>query len=263
MEERKIEVLPEAESVSRVSWGSVIAGTVVALIVQFTLIVLGLAVGLAMIEPATEENPMGAIGTGTALWWIVSSIIAFFVGGWVASRLAGLQRVFDGALHGIITWGLVTLLTLYLLSSTVGLVLGGAFGVVRNVIQASGQAVSAMLPQIAGGVTGQPGTAGPVQQELQQLLQQRGRPGAAQDQNVISDLNNAIQGLMQGGVSETDRQRVVSLLTQHTTMSQQEAQGFVQQIETTRQEAQQQIAQAQESAREIGGDVADALTAAA
>ena len=80
---------------------------------------------------------------------------------------------------------------------------------------------------------------------------------------MISDLNNAIQGLMQGGVSETDRQRVVSLLTQHTTMSQQEAQGFVQQIETTRQEAQQQIAQAQESAREIGGDVADALTAAA
>jgi len=262
MEER-INVLPSAESVGHVKWSAIFAGTVITLVVMLTLIMLGLAVGFATINPATEENPFGGLGIGTAIWWVISSIIAYFLGGWVSSRVAGLQRVFDGALHGLVTWGLVTLLTMFMLTSTVGFILGGAFGLVGNVVSVAGQAAGTVIPQIAGAVSG---PAQDIIQEAEQAMDQNLREGV-DAQTVIRDLGPSLYQMMQGGVTEQERQQMVKQIQQYTTLSEQEIQNIVQQMETRYRElapqVQQQAHQAQQTAQRVAGQVADALSKAA
>ena len=95
--------------VRRISWGAIIAGVVVVLVVQMALMLLGLAIGTATIDPAAADTPGAyALGVGGA-WWLATTAIAVFVGGWVAGRLAGMPSRTDGTLHGVITWAAATL----------------------------------------------------------------------------------------------------------------------------------------------------------
>ena len=109
-----------------ISWGSIFAGAVIALATQLVLTLIGAAVGLATLDPATGDNPSGtALGVGAGLWLLLSSIISLFVGGYIAARLAGLR---NGWLHGLTTWGIVTLLTVVLLTTAIGGLIGTASG---------------------------------------------------------------------------------------------------------------------------------------
>ena len=49
---------------------------------------------------------------------------------------------FDGVLHGLVTWGIATLLTFWLLSSAIGSVIGGGFSALGSVASATGSSVS-------------------------------------------------------------------------------------------------------------------------
>jgi hypothetical protein len=198
---------------------------------------LGFAIGFATIDPVSEQNPLRGLGLGSAIWWIISSIIALFAGGWVSSRLAGLQRVFDGALHGIVTWGLVILVSIYLVTSAIGSIIGGGFGMMGNILSASGQAVSAVLPP-------------DINQQVQEVV------GAQQNQQFANDVYAAVRDMVQGGATQQEREKVINLLVQNTRMSRQEAEDFVKRIDATLQQAGPQI-------RKTAGDVASALSKAA
>jgi hypothetical protein len=112
----------------RISWGAIFAGTFVAVIVQITLSLLGLAIGLGVINPGQGENLTESLGTGAAIWWIVSTLIALFIGGWVAAHFAGVVRHLDGALHGLVTWSLAMLIVFMMIGSTVSAIGAAALG---------------------------------------------------------------------------------------------------------------------------------------
>ncbi|NNC48621.1 MAG: hypothetical protein HKO13_09355 [Sphingomonas sp.] len=124
---------------SRVSWGAIFAGTVIALGILFLLGLLGAAIGLAAIDPGAED-PLSGIGIGAAVWWALASIIALGIGGFVAGRLSGIPDNASSTAHGASVWGLVTLVTLWLATSTVGAVLNTATGAVGTVMQTAAQA---------------------------------------------------------------------------------------------------------------------------
>jgi len=63
---------------------------------------LGAGIGLTSVNPATEPDTMEGLGVGTTIWWVVSNLIALFVGGLVAGRMAGFVNLIDGALHGTV-----------------------------------------------------------------------------------------------------------------------------------------------------------------
>jgi hypothetical protein len=113
----------------RISWGAILAGAVLALVIQLALSLLGLGIGLGTIDPLTEQNPMSGIGIGAGIWWVISMLVSLYLGASVASRLAGMPRPTDGMLHGLLTWSVVTLLTFYLLTTAVGRIIGGVTGV--------------------------------------------------------------------------------------------------------------------------------------
>jgi hypothetical protein len=94
-----------------------------------------MAIGLATLNPATGDSPSGtALGTGAAIWLVISSLISLFIGGYIAARLAGR---FNGWLHGLITWGTLTLLTLILLTTAAGQLIGAASGLTNFAISNS------------------------------------------------------------------------------------------------------------------------------
>src|SRR5690349_15912906 len=90
--------------VRRASWGAIFSGLFVTIIIQIILTMLGVAVGASTIQPLSEQNPMRGLGTGAAIWLVVSGLISVFVGSWVAGRLSGGPRRVDGLLHGIVTF---------------------------------------------------------------------------------------------------------------------------------------------------------------
>jgi hypothetical protein len=98
---------------NKISWGAVLAGVVVALVTQLLLNMLGLGIGVATLDPGTGDNPSAAtFSIGAGVWWTVS---------------------------GITAWALTTLVIFYLLSSTVGGVLGGVYNTVSGAIGGLGR----------------------------------------------------------------------------------------------------------------------------
>ena len=87
---------------SRVSWGAIAAGAMIALAVYFLLALLGVALGF---EAASRGTPN--LGLGAGIYAIASILIAMFFGGWATSRLAVGETKLEAVLYGVILWGLL------------------------------------------------------------------------------------------------------------------------------------------------------------
>jgi hypothetical protein len=176
-----------------------------------------------------------------------------FAGAWVAGRLAGMPDRTDGMLHGLVTWGLAMLLLIYLLTTTVSSLVGGAFGVVGSAMQAAGQGAQAAGGAAAGAA--QTGLLGPFQEDLQQLLgraRQQAQLTGQQIQQIASDENvrSVVQKAVTAGpesLSEADRQAAINALVQYTGMSRPEAEQRLTQWQQTYQQAKQQAIEAAEA----------------
>ncbi|MDT7829769.1 hypothetical protein RQM65_13930 [Pricia sp. S334] len=135
MEETTIAQINESpKRISRISWGGVLAGTLTTLALMFLLNILGLGIGLTSIDPLTDPNPFSGIGTGTAIWWILSNAAALFTGGLVAARMSGYTSNIDGALHGFLAWALYLVVGVWMVTATVGGALNGIGNMVSGLV---------------------------------------------------------------------------------------------------------------------------------
>lgn len=98
---------------SRVSWGAILAGAVVALALHFILTLLGGAIGFTVSDDISGE----ALGRGAAIWAVVATVAALFFGGWITSQCTVGENKMEAVVHGIIMWGVVFAMILWLLSS--------------------------------------------------------------------------------------------------------------------------------------------------
>lgn len=170
-----------AASVRRISWAAVFAGVILAMVIQLLLSLLGTGIGMSTVDPLQGQTPdAAALGIGAGIWWAVSSLIALFVGGWVAAHLAGVPRKVDGVLHGLLTWGLSTLVLVYLLGTAVGSIVGGAFNLVGGVASTAAQGIAAAAPAVAGAASDKLAATdlswNDIKREASQLLRQTGKP---------------------------------------------------------------------------------------
>ena len=142
---------------ARISWGAIFAGAIIALAMQLVLTLIGTAVGLATLNPATGQNPSGTtLGIGAGFWLVISSLVSLFLGGYIAGRLAG---TFNGWLHGLATWAVVTMLTIALLTTAAGGLIGTASGLASFAASNSDKVSRTQLPPA-------------VQQQIDQLTAQ-------------------------------------------------------------------------------------------
>lgn len=135
---------------TRISWGAIFAGVVLAIAIQLVLGILGTGIGLSLVNPVEGTTPGATgFGIGAGLYWIVTTVIALGAGGYAAARVAGVHDRFDGLVHGLVVWGVTLILTLYLLTSAVGGIIGGAFRTVGAVAGAAGSGIGAAAPKVA------------------------------------------------------------------------------------------------------------------
>jgi hypothetical protein len=129
--------------INRVTWGAIIAGVAVSLVTQLLLNLLGIGVGASTLDPGSGDNPEAStFSIAAGIWWTVSGIIAAFIGGHVAGRLSGKPKGSTTGWHGLISWAVATLVVIYLLTSSVGGIIGGAFNQVTRLVGGATQAAA-------------------------------------------------------------------------------------------------------------------------
>ena len=86
-----------------VAWSSVWVGTLSALVVGLIIGLIGYAVGAHEVASprSADAHKLRMIGVA---FNIAGAFFAFVVGGWVATRIAGIQRAEPAILHGAIVW---------------------------------------------------------------------------------------------------------------------------------------------------------------
>jgi hypothetical protein len=225
----------------RLSWGAVFAGLAIATALQLVLSTLGAAIGLAAFDPNSSAK---SFGIGTALWAVLSLLVALFLGGSTTGRLAGVLSRTDGFLHGALLWALSTLLTLWLLSRGVGAVAGTTFRALGSVVGATAGAVAQGAATAAGGaVSAAAGAAADgdvdVRQQISELLRQTGDPALRPD-SLAADAKAAgqtatrgpadndaaaqdIEALVRDRARNIDRNDVVNIIAARTGRSRAEA----------------------------------------
>src|SRR5690349_14763859 len=136
--------------INRISWGAVFSGVFIALVTQLLLNMLGIGIGFGTLEPLGSDNPSTqAFSIGAALWWGISGIIAAFVGGYAAGRLCGRPKESTAGWHGVTTWAVTTLVVIYLLTTAVGSIVGGAFTAFNSTVGGLGKAASTMAQEVS------------------------------------------------------------------------------------------------------------------
>ena len=81
-----------------VSWASIFAGVVTFFATLAVLSLIGSAIGFGVVEP-TSSDPFEGVGIGVLIWTIITMVLAFMAGGFVAGMAS--RRV--GMLHGFLT----------------------------------------------------------------------------------------------------------------------------------------------------------------
>ncbi len=274
----------------RISWGAIIAGTLIALVTMLVLNLLGIGIGLGSINPVQEANPFSGLGVGSIIWWVVSNLIAIFAGAYVAGKLAGVPLAGTSTMHGILSWCLYTLVSFYLLTSAVGSIISGVGSVVSNTLSAAGsgiQAVASNSNQNNNQNSSSLISFNEIKQEADRILSSRENVALVPDsieneaeeirQDLNSEVNLTTENLKEvsqavlfedGQLAENiNRDDVVSALENKTNLSRQEANDvadvMVRKYNEAKQEAQQLKQEAVQQAEQTGQKVAEATSSAA
>jgi hypothetical protein len=113
----------------RVRWGPIWAGIFTALSTLAVLGVLGLAIGATVYD----RNDSGrAFGIGAGIWGVLSYLIAFALGGWIAARSAIVAGSRNGLLNGSMVWAVAIPLMLFVLGGGLAAAVGAASNVASN-----------------------------------------------------------------------------------------------------------------------------------
>jgi len=212
---------------ARLSWGAIFAGVVIAIAVQMLLGILGTGIGLSMIDPVEGTTPGAAgFGIGAGIYWLITTIIALGAGGYAAARVSGVTERFDALVHGLVVWGVTLIFTIYLLTSAVGGIIGGAFRTLGTVANAAGSTVGAAAPQAArvAGVD-----ASDVRQEAAKYLSDAPEnPANMTSEQAQAEIAKQLPALARGGAEgRTAENRIVEVVAAQRKISIPEAQAQV------------------------------------
>jgi len=237
-------VITAPSRVRRVSWGAIFAGTFVGLVFQIMFMLLGAGIGFSTLQSDTTATSGQGMALGSAIWLLVTSLIAIWLGACVAGRLSGGPGRADGMLHGIVTWSISTLTMFALLAAGIGAVLGGAGALLGSAgtLASVQEAIKGAFPQSGNLLppTGRTPSGRQAPGQLTEMAQKDPELAAA-----LARLESA------GGASQAPqaRDQLVNLLISKHNLSQQDAANLVNQWDQQFQQARTQIGQ---KAKQVG-----------
>lgn len=181
-----------------IDWPAILGGAVVAAALAGLFTTFGAALGLTTISAEPGEGSFGMWMVVTAIWMVVTIVISYLAGGYIAGRL---RRRTDEAnpdevsardgINGLVVWGIGMLVTAWMAAS----IIGGAASAVGTAATAAGSAAGG-IAQAAGSVVG-----GAVQGAAQAV-------GAVVpddvDEGVMDYINNTLMRPVITGARQTD-----------------------------------------------------------
>ena len=145
LEARTLNGVTFTDSLHRLHWGGILAGTLTGLVTYIALGALGVAIGFGAAANLSDIRGLQGIGITGAIWLVLSLAGASFLAGLVAARastdLNMARGRFNGVMTGIAMCAVLTLATL-----------GGISSLAMNVGNAAGSAVSTAVTATAGGL---------------------------------------------------------------------------------------------------------------
>ena len=240
----------------RISWAGIFGGVILAITVEFLFSLLGAGIGLGTIDTNAGDSPAAStLGIGAGLWWIVTDCIALAAGGFAAAWLAGIEVRFDGVLHGLVVWGIATLVTLWLLTSAVGSIIGGGFSALGSAASAAGGGVSEIAKPLTQAAGVSPDM---IQQQAQSYLQPgNSDPASMSPQDaqkaIATDLATYAGG---GSDAAAAKERIINIMAAQTKTSHDDA---AKKFDDT----QARLKQTQDKAVQAAKNAADASASAA
>lgn len=269
----------------RISWSAIFAGVVISMVVYLLLAILGTAIGASTIDPLKEQDPLEGIATGAAIWTGLSMLLAIAAGGYASGRLA----FREGALHGVLMFGVNTLICTGFLLIVANSAVTGAMSAIGSGLQTLGSGVAAVAPSVTQmakeNLNDSNFSLDDLQNQLETTLRQTGKPelqpGALQQQ-AQTEGNRAKSQMAQGGdISQflkgladrnsatfqaADRDALKNIIVARTGKSDAEAEQIVAQTEKNYQAARAKYEelkkQAEQKAREAGEKAAAATAKA-
>jgi hypothetical protein len=236
---------------NRVSWGAVLAGVVVSLVTQLILNLLGVGLGAATLDPAAGAagNPSATgFSIGAGIWWAVSGLIAAAAGGYTAGRLAGRPKESTAGWHGLTAWAFTTLVVFYLLTSTLGGIIGGAYrtvaGAAGTITSAAGGAAQTMATQAADPFAS-------IERAVRGATS--GNDPAALRDTAVAAVRAVVTG--DSGQAQEARERAAQAIAQAQNIPVDQARGQVQQYEQQYRQAAATVQRQATEAAEVAAEV--------
>lgn len=293
---KRVSTLNSYNAVPRkgISWRAIFAGTITVLASMVILNLIGLAIGLGTIEPTEESNPLSGLGTGALIWWILSSLISLFAGGFVAARVGVSFMAKSGVIQGIMTWALYTLISAWLLTSAIGSIISGVGSLVGGVLSTAGSVVKEQVaPVIENQLSDIDISLEETRNEFKSLLEDTQKeelqPERIEERvdNVVTETETtAQQAARQPGQADArideifdnardelgttfealDREALVNVLMERTDMNRAEAEktvdSYISQYERLRERTERFLERAGEEASKHAENVAEAVSKA-
>lgn len=196
----------------RVSWAAIFSGVVMVITVQLLLSLLGAGIGFTTVDVKAGTTPdASSLGIGAGVWFLISSIIALAFGGYVSAWLAGIGHRFDGLLHGLITWGIATMLTIWLLTSAIGGIIGGSASALGGLASAGGSGIKSAAQPVAEAAGITPDL---IQQQAQMYLKPTNPdPATMSPQDAQKEIATNLATYAKGGPdAATAKARIIAIM---------------------------------------------------
>lgn len=272
---------------SAISWSAILLGAVAAAVLSLILFLLGTGLGLSSISPWAHDGVTAAtFGIAAIIWITVTQALASGLGGYLTGRLRvkwqdtdADEVYFRDTAHGFIAWGIATLATAALLTSVIGSVV--STGVQATASVAGGAAAAGAVAAAHSGAGKEAGDQANDASAyfVDALFRSNAAPAVTDspDHDPATDRHHATHqhvainsaqpeevptaevgrifatSLANGDLSAEDASYVAQLISQHTNLTQQEAETRVKEIynnvQTKAKEAETKAKEAADKAR--------------
>jgi hypothetical protein len=207
--------------VSPIGWSAILAGAAVAVGVWLVLHMLGIGIGLTAIDP-DDAGTLRGVGIGAGVWSAIAPLIALFIGGLVAGRVAPTINTANAAIHGAVVWAITGIATLLLLATAVSSAVQGAAATGRAAIEATGAADTGLAFEDLG-ITSQD-----LVEPINKRLAAEGLPTVTAE-SLEAAARDALRRAVRG--ERVDRELLVSSLARNTRLSRADAEQVAIRIE--------------------------------
>jgi hypothetical protein len=283
----------EPARVTNLSWAAIFGGIVSSIGIGVLLSLLGLCLGFAYFE--VDPDVMSNLTMGSVVWFIVGGTLSMFICGWVAGHLATTLSTCKGALHGLVAWGLATILGVFFVASGAGALVTGAGQLIGRTLEYAGKGAALVVPGAASmaaevaskqganlkQITKQVNTLLQAQQgnsqqndksqnnqqsqtnqsaqmteNTQQAIDAIIHPTSQTQQQLMDAISNYLSNTDQANAANL-RNQVIDLLTKNTQMNREQASQAVDQWQRAYQQATEKAQQMVQQARDKAAEAAE------